>query len=131
MAVLEPYKGGYYLWNYVPSIAAAVIFILLFLVMTALVSWRMFKTKTWFCIPFAIGGFCKPSASPTKVSHLIESQLNSPDTVLEHQHTTRLGASCPTPPRTFSFSSAQRFLQPRYTCVSVASSEVFAGTSTL
>lgn len=59
MAVLEPYKGGYYLWKYVPSIAAAVIFILLFLAMTALISWRMFKTKTWFCIPFAIGGFCK------------------------------------------------------------------------
>ncbi|KAJ4350568.1 hypothetical protein N0V95_004617 [Ascochyta clinopodiicola] len=61
MAVLEPYKDGYYLWNYVPSIAAAVIFILLFLAMTALISWRMFKTKTWFCVPFAIGGFCKPS----------------------------------------------------------------------
>ncbi|KAI7779838.1 RTA1 like protein [Diaporthe eres] len=57
MAKLEPYRGGYYLWNYVPSIAGAVIFLLLFLGMTALVSWRMFKTKTWFCLPFAIGGF--------------------------------------------------------------------------
>jgi len=61
MAKLEPYKGGYYLWQYVPSIAAAVIFLLLFLGMTALISWRMFKTKTWFCLPFAIGGFCKLS----------------------------------------------------------------------
>jgi VIT1/CCC1 family predicted Fe2+/Mn2+ transporter len=61
MAKLEPYKGGYYLWQYVPSIAAAVIFLLLFLSMTALISWRMFKTKTWFCLPFAIGGFCKLS----------------------------------------------------------------------
>lgn len=59
MAKLEPTKGGYYLWNYVPSIAAAIIFILVFLVLTSLVSWRMYKTKTWFCIPFALGGFCK------------------------------------------------------------------------
>lgn len=59
MAKLEPLKSGYYLWNYVPSIAAAVIFILLFFAMTALISWRMWKTKTWFNVPFAIGGFCE------------------------------------------------------------------------
>jgi hypothetical protein len=59
MAVLEPTRGGYYLWKFIPSLPAAVIFILAFLVMTALISWRMFKTKTWFCVPFAIGGFCK------------------------------------------------------------------------
>lgn len=58
MAVLEPTKGGYYLWKYVPSVAAAVLFILIFLVMTGLICYRMFRTKTWFCIPFAIGGFC-------------------------------------------------------------------------
>lgn len=29
MTKLETTKGGYYLWNYVPSIAAAVIFLLL------------------------------------------------------------------------------------------------------
>ncbi|KAF2626199.1 putative RTA1 domain protein [Macroventuria anomochaeta] len=55
MAVLEPYRDGYYLWNYVPSIGAAVIFILLSLVMTASISWHMSKIKTWFCVPFVIG----------------------------------------------------------------------------
>lgn len=59
MAVLEPTKGGYYLWNYLPSVPGAVIFLLLFLAMTGLVSWRMFQTKTWFCTSFAIGGFCE------------------------------------------------------------------------
>lgn len=63
MAKLEPLPGGYYLWNYVPSVGAAVIFIFLFLAMTALVSWRMYKTKTWFCVPFAIGGFCMSSTN--------------------------------------------------------------------
>ncbi|KAJ8110435.1 hypothetical protein OPT61_g6728 [Boeremia exigua] len=77
MAVLEPLPGGYYLWNYIPSIAAAVIFILLFLAMTALISWRMFKTKTWFCIPFAIGGFfefvgyCTRAAAHNKTGRIM------------------------------------------------------------
>jgi hypothetical protein len=59
MAKLEPLAGDFYLWEYLPSIPAAVIFLILFLVMTALLSWRMFKTKTWFCVPFIIGGICK------------------------------------------------------------------------
>ena len=62
---VEPTKGGYYLWNYLPSMAAAVIFILLFMVTTGLIWWRMFRTKTWFCTPFVVGGFRKlrPSGS--------------------------------------------------------------------
>ena len=49
---------GYKFWNYVPSIAAAVIFMLLFLVMTGLLSWKLFRTRTWFCIAFTLGGLC-------------------------------------------------------------------------
>lgn len=30
MAELQQYKGGYYLWRYVPSLAAAALFALLF-----------------------------------------------------------------------------------------------------
>lgn len=70
MAVLEPYRGNYYLWNYLPSVPAAVIFILLFLAMTTLVSWRMYKTKTWFCVPFTIGGFCEFNASCSRKIYL-------------------------------------------------------------
>ncbi|KZM28536.1 uncharacterized protein EKO05_0005988 [Ascochyta rabiei] len=83
MAVLEPYKGGYYLWNYVPSIAAAVIFISLFLVITALLSWRMFKTKTWFCVPFAFGGFfefagyCARASAYSKTGRVIPYSVQS------------------------------------------------------
>ncbi|KAA8576174.1 hypothetical protein EYC84_006329 [Monilinia fructicola] len=57
MPELQPYKGDYYLWNYVPSMAAAVIFIILFIATTGLNSWRMFRTKAWFCIPFTLGCF--------------------------------------------------------------------------
>lgn len=93
MAKLEPYKGGYYLWQYVPSIAAAVIFLLLFLGMTALVSWRMFKTRTWFCLPFALGGLCKlASAQHCGCGTNVSMQSNSPDTVPEPPHTIKPAA---------------------------------------
>ncbi|ODM14534.1 hypothetical protein SI65_10020 [Aspergillus cristatus] len=55
MAELETYKG-YYLWRYVPSLAAAVIFLILFLLATLFHSWKIWKTRTVFCIVFAIGG---------------------------------------------------------------------------
>ncbi|KAJ5792978.1 uncharacterized protein N7503_008956 [Penicillium pulvis] len=47
---------AYKFWNYVPSLPAAVIFMLGFLALTGLHTWKMIKTKTWFCIPFTIGG---------------------------------------------------------------------------
>ncbi|KAJ5716736.1 hypothetical protein N7488_002382 [Penicillium malachiteum] len=56
MTKLEPLKSGYYVWHYVPSIAAAVIFVLLFGVVTSYHFWKLFKTKVRFTIPFAIGG---------------------------------------------------------------------------
>ncbi|KAE8449644.1 hypothetical protein EG329_007974 [Mollisiaceae sp. DMI_Dod_QoI] len=55
MAILKPYKGGYYLWNYIPSVPAAIVFIVLFFLATAGHSFRMFSTRTWFCIPFVLG----------------------------------------------------------------------------
>jgi hypothetical protein len=57
MAGPEPYKHGYYLWKYVPSVAAAAIFCLAFAIATAGHVWRIWKTRAWMAIPFAIGGF--------------------------------------------------------------------------
>ncbi|KAH7269226.1 RTA1 like protein-domain-containing protein [Fusarium redolens] len=54
---LLPYKGDFYLWRYVPSIPAAVIFIIVFLVLSAAHTWKMIQNRLWFCIPFVIGGF--------------------------------------------------------------------------
>lgn len=59
MAELKPYKGDFYLWDYLPSTVAAVIFIILFIGATGFVGFRMVKTRTWFSIPFVIGGLCK------------------------------------------------------------------------
>ncbi|KAB8257580.1 putative RTA1 domain protein [Aspergillus pseudonomiae] len=56
MGELKPYKHGYYLWLYVPSLGAAVVFLLFFAGATVLHTYRLIKTRTWFYIPFAMGG---------------------------------------------------------------------------
>lgn len=56
MAKLEPYRGDYYLWKYLPSIPAAAIFAALYFIITAAVAWRIWKTRSWFCTVFALGG---------------------------------------------------------------------------
>lgn len=57
---LKPVAGtdDVYLWKYLPSIPAAVIFVILFSVVMAAHLWRMVRTRTWFCSAFAVGGIC-------------------------------------------------------------------------
>jgi hypothetical protein len=55
---VEPTKGGIYLWRYVPSVVAAVIFLLLFMASFLFICWKIWQTRAYFCIVFAIGCFC-------------------------------------------------------------------------
>jgi len=64
MAQLKPFRGDYYLWEYVPSKAAAILFTILFIIATGAVIWRMVRTKTLFSIAFTIGGLCKSQHPP-------------------------------------------------------------------
>jgi hypothetical protein len=59
MAVLEPYDGDYYLWHYLTSVPAAIIFLLMFLGCMVGLIWRSWKAHVKWCIPFIIGTFCK------------------------------------------------------------------------
>ncbi|KAG9664742.1 putative C6 transcription factor, partial [Aureobasidium melanogenum] len=43
-------------YEYLPSKAAAVIACLIFVIITLLHTWQLFRTRTWFFIPFVIGG---------------------------------------------------------------------------
>ncbi|ORY05579.1 RTA1 like protein-domain-containing protein [Clohesyomyces aquaticus] len=56
MPTLEKYLGKVYLWRYIPSLPAGLVFAGLFLIVTIAHTWKLFKTRLWFCIPFAIGG---------------------------------------------------------------------------
>jgi hypothetical protein len=46
----------YILWPYTPTIAAGAIAALVFVALTSWHTWRLVKNKTWFCIPFVVGG---------------------------------------------------------------------------
>ena len=59
MAQLKPFKGSYYLWEYVPSLPGAIAFAVAFLIITLAQGYRMYKGKHWFTIPFFIGGICQ------------------------------------------------------------------------
>lgn len=59
MAVLQPYKGDYYLWHYLPSVPAAIIFLLVFLGCTFGLIWKSWRARIKFGIPFIIGTFCQ------------------------------------------------------------------------
>ncbi|KEY69609.1 hypothetical protein S7711_06236 [Stachybotrys chartarum IBT 7711] len=56
MPELEPYEDGVYLWHYVPSRAASIVFLCAFALCTLCIVIRMIWTRTWFSIPFIIGG---------------------------------------------------------------------------
>ncbi|KAJ5343181.1 RTA-like protein [Penicillium brevicompactum] len=56
MPELMAFRGNYYLWKYVPSLPAAVIFLVLFFLATLLHFWKLYRTKAWFCWAFALGG---------------------------------------------------------------------------
>jgi hypothetical protein len=49
------------LYHYNPSLAAAAIFVVLFLGTTVFHAFQLFKNRTWYFIPFFIGGICKLS----------------------------------------------------------------------
>ncbi|KAJ5356623.1 hypothetical protein N7517_011232 [Penicillium concentricum] len=50
------YMGEY---DYIPSVPAAVTFIVLFGISTLLHCWQMFRGRTWFFIAFILGGICE------------------------------------------------------------------------
>lgn len=46
-------------YQYDPSMVAAIIFVILFAASSFLHTFQMIRTRTWFFIPFVIGGICK------------------------------------------------------------------------
>ncbi|KAF2271971.1 RTA1-domain-containing protein [Westerdykella ornata] len=56
MPELKPYKGSYYLWDYIPNLWAALAFAIVFTLLTAIHAWKMYRTRLWYCSLFVIGG---------------------------------------------------------------------------
>lgn len=53
--------SSFKLYRYDPSIFAAVVFVLLFLVGSCIHTYQVARTRTWFFVPFVFGGYCKSS----------------------------------------------------------------------
>lgn len=51
--------AGWIAYEYYPSMGAAVVFIVLFAIVTLMHTFHLFRTRTWFFIPLLIGGYCK------------------------------------------------------------------------
>lgn len=47
------------LFRYDPSLAAAVLFVVLFAITSVLHTWQCVVTKTWFFIAFVLGCWCE------------------------------------------------------------------------
>lgn len=66
-ALLPRQSGGgldtFQFYYYSPSLAAATIFIVVFALTTGMHVFQMLKTRTWFLIPFFIGG-CRKNLYP-------------------------------------------------------------------
>ncbi|KAH8700719.1 putative RTM1-like protein [Talaromyces proteolyticus] len=58
-------NSDFKLYRYDPSMAAAVIFVILFLGATAIHTWQLLQTRTWYFIPFVIGGYYDADISST------------------------------------------------------------------
>jgi hypothetical protein len=58
------FKMVYILYHYDPSFVAAVIFICLFTTSTLLHLFQMVRMRTWYFIPFLIGGVCMWTLPP-------------------------------------------------------------------
>ena len=44
------------IWPYTPSAAGGAIGCIVFALLTGFHAYRLFRNRTWFCIPFVIGG---------------------------------------------------------------------------
>ncbi|OAL51126.1 hypothetical protein IQ07DRAFT_412686 [Pyrenochaeta sp. DS3sAY3a] len=49
-------KVEYKIWSYNPSLAGGVIACVSFFALTGIHAFRLFRNRTWFCLPFVIGG---------------------------------------------------------------------------
>lgn len=55
----QSYKGGFKLYRYDPSLAANIVFIVLFAIATFGHIFLLVRKKVWYFIPFVIGCICK------------------------------------------------------------------------
>ena len=61
----QPNAQGFEYYRYDPSMAAAIIFTILFFFTTLIHFYQFVRTRTWIMIPLLVGGFCISPPSPS------------------------------------------------------------------
>lgn len=59
MPMLEKYLDEVYLWYYLPNLPAAITLAIIFAILTIIHGWKLYRSRLWFCTPFALGGLCE------------------------------------------------------------------------
>lgn len=75
-------------YRYDPSLVGAIIFASLFGGSTCLILYQMVRTKTWYFIPFFIGGICK--CPPSYISDSVVETLGYIGRAISHFNSTAL-----------------------------------------
>lgn len=101
-------KSDFVLYRYDPSLAAAVIFLVLFKLSTILHAVQAVRTRSWYLTPFIIGGICELYPTPllrhALTYHSRSAGLRWPHMVFQrpvhhrpihHANTTSSPRSCP------------------------------------
>lgn len=90
------------LYPYSPSNIAAIVGVVVFAIIFVVHVFRLFKTRTWFCIPFIIGAACEFPISP------IPSRLLTPYPQSKYWATQRVQRAT-TIPEPWTPSSSRHF----------------------
>lgn len=56
-------------YDYIPSLPAAIIAVILFSIVTIAHATITLRTRAWFCIPFVVGGICESTNTYDPVLH--------------------------------------------------------------
>lgn len=75
----EQAESSFKLYHYDPSVAAAVVFVILFLATSIYHVWQMVRARTWFFTAFIIGGICEQNTASTSRRSLTIPQSSSSD----------------------------------------------------
>ncbi|ETN41569.1 uncharacterized protein HMPREF1541_03505 [Cyphellophora europaea CBS 101466] len=76
MSSNEPVE--YVLWSYTPSVAGGVIASLVFCALFLFHSWRLFRTKLWFCTPFVVGALFETIGYAARAAAANDSESITP-----------------------------------------------------
>lgn len=70
-----PPEFDFKLYRYTPTLAGAIVALVVFAVLTAVHFWRLIRARSFYFVPFLVGGICAYRVPMCRVSVLAETIL--------------------------------------------------------